>query len=92
MVVRYITLKVVTYDEFDDSFWDDSGKEVDVEQSVCNAWNDIQADYHNFSLEKYDKTIISEILEELERYQKEGIEQIPISKVRYYFSYLLHFE
>ena len=42
----------VTHDESDDDFINENGDPVDVVQSVCDAWNDMQVDYHNFSIHK----------------------------------------
>ena len=45
----------VTHEESDVDFYDENGEEVDVSQVVCDAWNDMQSDYHNFRLEKYPR-------------------------------------
>lgn len=45
-------LVAVAHNESDTDFRNCDGISVDVAQSVCDAWNDIQSDYHNFSLKK----------------------------------------
>lgn len=84
MAEQYLKIMAVTNDEFDDLFWSDDGVVDNIEEIVCEAWNDVPSDYYNFTLERVVDDVIPEIKRELEKYEEDGIKELPISKVKDY--------